>query len=104
MKKIELNYWFIKDNTIQISLMRFYIEITILKNNDSIYYKLEVIDNSKTELIFNFYTLEDAITFTEEIINSCYTIEEISTIYIEEFKKGKYQPLKNKSKKKIKKK
>ena len=81
MSRIELNHWFVKDNQISISLMRFYVRINILKNSDTIYYQLTVINSNREEVTINFYTIEDAITFTEQIINKCNNNEEIINKY-----------------------
>lgn len=35
MSRIELNHWYIKDNELSISLMKFYTKIKILKNDQT---------------------------------------------------------------------
>ena len=47
--KIELNHWFIKENEISISLIRLFVNINIIKNNNSISFLLTVIDEKKQE-------------------------------------------------------
>ena len=94
MNKINLNHWYINDNVLSISLLYYYVKITIYKNDDFIFYKLEVINNIKTELTFNFYSLEDAIIFTEETITKYLTTKEIIESYQEQFKQNKFKSLK----------
>ena len=79
MKKLELNHWFIKDNKLDISLMRFYVEINIKDNK----FKMKVYDSNQETILLNFNTLEEAITYTENIINNCRNIEEILDKYNE---------------------
>lgn len=87
MKRIDLDHWFVGDNKLSISLMKFFVRITICKNDDYIFYGLEVYDDNRVCLIFNFYSLEDAIKFTEEVIAKCFEKEEIINAYIEKFDK-----------------
>ena len=101
MKKIELNHWFVEDNELKISLMRYFIKISICQNNESIFYRLEVIKKSKTSLIFNFYSLSDAIRFTEETVKKCTKTSEIVEEYITRFEKVEFNPAKNNEKNKI---
>lgn len=76
MNKIELNHWYMNENELSISLMRFYTKIKILKNNQTVYYQLYINGKDNKELTLNFYTIEDAILFTEQIIaKSCNTNE-----------------------------
>lgn len=90
MKQITRNNWYIKDNDIKVSLFKFHVTISICKNNKNIYYSLKVIDRDRKELVFNFYTLEDAIAFTEETISNCHDLSEIVTKYEELFNKGSF--------------
>ena len=80
MKQIELDHWYMKDNELNISLMRFYASIKILNNSKFIYYQL-FIKGEKT-LTFNFYTLEDAMSFVENVVNRCNDTDEIVDKYI----------------------
>ena len=81
MSIIELNHWSVKDNELSISLMLFYIKITILKNDQTIYYQLFVKGHDEKELTFNFYTIEDAISFTEQVINKSKNSNEVLEKY-----------------------
>lgn len=85
MKNIELNHWYIKDNELSISLMRHHVSIRILRNDKNIFYQLVVIDSNRESLLFNFYTLEDAVRFTEDNISKCMDNKEILKQYKELF-------------------
>ena len=84
MEQIEKAYY-IKENQISISLMRFYVRIKICHNKEDLIFPLEVYSDSKLLLSFNFYNLEDAISFTQKVINKCRTKEEIGKKYKEMF-------------------
>lgn len=81
MNRIELNHWSMKDNELSISLMRFYTKIKILKNDQTIYYQLFVKGHGGKELTFNFYTIEDAISFAEQVINKSKDSSEVLKKY-----------------------
>ena len=91
MEKISLDHWFVGENTFNISLMRFCVSLQVRKNNKFIYIKMRVMDYDRHELEFNFYTLEDAIKFTEDVINKCYTTSEIVEQYQIMFKNNKFK-------------
>lgn len=94
MNKINLNHWYINENILSIALPHYYVKITTSKNDDFIFYKLEVINNSKIELTFNFYSLEDAIVFTETTIARLLTIKEIVESYQGQFRQNKFKLIK----------
>lgn len=81
MTRINLNHWFVKDNNLSISLMRFHVEIKTKKSQNNIYYSLKVINSNREEQTLDFYTLEEAIAFTETIINKSENINEIINEY-----------------------
>jgi hypothetical protein len=85
MRRINKNYWFVGPNEIKISLMRFYVEVEITKNDETIFYRLKVYVDGKVALIFYFASLEEAVRFTEEEIDKCYTTEDIIEIYKEDY-------------------
>ena len=90
MKKIALNHWLVVDNELSISLMRYFVKINICLNNEFIFYRLEVFKENRIILVFKFYTLSDAIQFTEEIIKESIETSEIVEQYNNRFKNGKY--------------
>ena len=100
MEKIELNHWYVKENELSISLMKFYVNIKISKNDEFIYYQLSIIENSNTELVFNFYTIEDAISFTEQVVANSFDINEVREKYILMFENNSFSnPYERKKKK-----
>ena len=104
MRRLELNHWNIKDNELSISLMRFYTSIKICKNDQFIFYNLFVKDNEDKTLSFNFYTLEDAILFTEKIIYLSHDTNEVLEKYILLFENKEFNgPNSNKNVKILKK-
>ena len=90
-----------KENELSISLMRFYTKIKILKNDQTIYYQLYVEGNQDKGLTFNFYTIEDAILFTEQIIAKSHDTNEILEKYISMFENEKFKSPYSKKKKMI---
>ncbi len=98
MKRIELDHWFVKENELTISLLRYYINIKIYQNDKEINYKLTVINSQNKKLIYIFNSLEKAIDFTENHINYCKTFEEI----IEQYNKynSKEEKIKRRTKRK----
>ena len=89
MSKIELNHWNINENTMSISLLRFHVKIIILTNNNFIYYRT-IINDEQKELTLNFYSIEDAVGFTEKVVNNCHDIKEIIEKYEEKFEKDDF--------------
>ena len=81
MARIELNHWFINNNELSISLIRFYISIKVLKSNQSIYCRLYIKGNDDEDLILDFCTIEDALLFTEKVINKCCDLNEVLEKY-----------------------
>lgn len=84
MNKIELNHWYLKENELRIALMRFHVKIKVLKNSQDIYFQL-TLNKGEEELVFNFNSLEDAVSFTEQIIDKCYSNQEVIERYTELF-------------------
>ena len=93
MIRLELNHWFINNNSISISLMRYFVEINIDYNDVNLFYRLIIRDSNKNELVFNFYSLEDAIWFTENVINKCESFKEIINEYENEFNNNRFKSL-----------
>ena len=83
MEELDSIRWFVKDNEISASLMRFYVQIDICKNDKNLFFPLKVCSDGQELLTFNFYTLEDAIGFTNNVVNKSWTAEEI----VEKYKK-----------------
>ena len=71
--------------------MRFYIDIEILIEDGELCYKLQIFDDNKVALTFIFETLENAMTFVEDVIgkNSSITLLDIKKTYDEQYGKSK---------------
>ena len=84
MPRFNLNHWFVNDNTINISLMRWYVGIKpIIENN--IISKCELVVRNGPEIYLNleFDNFEEAVVFIEDIINECHEVDEIVEKYYE---------------------
>lgn len=93
MARINKNHWFVGPKEISISLMRFYVGIEIMKDDVDVFYRLSVYKDNKVALVFDFYSLEDAVRFTEDEIDECYTIDDIVAIYKEDYPENKFVKL-----------
>ena len=80
MERIKLNHWFIKENELSISLMRYYVMVYPILCNNQVSYVLNVMDdeNNKT---FYFDTLEESVKFTEDVINNSNNIQQMIDEY-----------------------
>ena len=97
MNLIKLDHWFINDNELCISLMNYTVGIYITINDNELCYVLKIVDIKGDELVLNFDTIEDAISFTEDVIYYSSDIDSIEIkcngIYEDKVKKlerGKY--------------
>lgn len=80
MRKIKINNWFIKENSLNISLSKFYVGIEQEKDNSYILYFIDA-KGHNTPLAFN--NLEEAVMFTEDVINKLNHRREIIKKYLE---------------------
>ncbi len=94
MKQIEKDHWYVTDNKMGISLMWFYVDIK-LPSKDDPYYHLTVTDRNMEEEEYKFNTLEEAISFTENVVDTSFIPEQIKESY------EKMYVLKNKEVKEI---
>jgi len=83
MNYIKSNNWYVRENNLSISLMNFHVEIEGVIRNNILSYNLIVVQSEKVikEKSFMFKNLEDAITFTEDVIAECWTLSEINDEY-----------------------
>ena len=82
MYLITKNHWYTNENDKQISLMRFFVNIALNINQiDGVFFVVKISDSSQSTLELNFKTQEEAIIFTEDVIDKCFTLEEIITQY-----------------------
>jgi len=90
MNRIKLDHWYLDENQLSISLMNFYVSIEIcLDFNNMLYYKLNINDSKNNKLIIYFQTIEDAISFTEQIVANSLNLDEISNRYYLNFENNK---------------
>ena len=89
MHKMEKNSWFLNKNELNISLMRFHVNIKILKNSDFVFFIWTITDNERNKLSLNFNSLEDAISFTE-MINDKRNINEVIELYNKIFENNEF--------------
>ena len=82
MHTVELSNWYLQDNELTIPLMRFYVKIAVVTNENDIFYQLKVIDDDDINLTFNLNSLEEAILFTERVISKCCDSQEIIRNYL----------------------
>ena len=88
MERIKLNHWFIKENELSISLMRYYVMVYPISCNNQVSYVVNVMDDENNKTLY-FDTLEESVKFTEEVINSCNNIMEIINNYNDYLEKQK---------------
>ena len=88
MKNINKNNWYIQGNQAKISLMRLHASFNVCKNDESVFYQLIVNDNDMKTLTLNFYTLEDVISFVENVVSKCNSLDEVLTNYQQMFYDG----------------
>ena len=81
MKRIEKNNWFINDNALCISLMNFFVKIDSYVKDNFIYCELCVFNSKRSNLTFNFKSLEEAIYFAENDISNSFTFKEVIEKY-----------------------
>ena len=81
------NHLDIKDNTLGVSLLKYYVKVKIFVENSELLYKLRVYDEGVEKLVFIFKSLEDATTFISDVINADYyvTLEDIQVAYDEQY-------------------
>ena len=85
MRKIDLNYWFIGDNSLSISLFNFWVDINIKSSKNKVYTQLEIVDGNMERVVFDFTTLEEAVNFTENVISKYKSIQKIAIIYKDKY-------------------
>ena len=90
MEQMELKPY-VKDNQLSLSLLRFHVKINILSNSRCIYHQLTITDSERNTLTFNFYTLEDAIGFIQNIVNKSKDFNEIIHKYEEEYEHNNFK-------------
>ena len=89
------NNWYVDDNRLSTSLLRFYVDIKLFANRENNHHILRVVntDTEIKELSFEFTTLEDAIKFIENVVAKCWTFDDVLAGY-KEFSNEKKKVLK----------
>ena len=90
MPIMKLDYWFVKENELSISLTNFYVSIHFKEDCDNNTVQLTTYDENMEKINFTFLTLEDAIVFTEEKmknrLKSVDVIKDYQVYYEENFR------------------
>ena len=82
MNMIKNDHWFIHENELAISLMRFYVSIKLIDDDGKNVFLLRVSKgNAEKEISLKFDSLEDAIVFAEDVVDRCFTFDIIKEIY-----------------------
>lgn len=93
MCKINDNHWFAGKNSLNISYFNCYVQIIINSNEEKIYYEMEIKNNQDDSIFLEFYSLEDAISFTEKVVKNANSNKEVLEKYKEKLnKKELYLP------------
>ena len=88
MDRIELNHWFVGEDSLAISFWHFYVRINFVIHEEKIKYYMFVKDQNNISILFEFNDLSSAIRFAEDIINKSESLDNIITEY-KEIKKNK---------------
>ncbi|MBR3161619.1 MAG: hypothetical protein IKF19_04740 [Bacilli bacterium] len=86
MEKIDLNHWFIGDNSLSISFSNFWVDIEVRSINGIVYAQLKLLDSDMQTFAFDFVTLEAAVNFTENVINKYRNFQKVTVIYEDNYK------------------
>ena len=81
MNQIKLNHWYVNENELSILLMNFHVSLNRCKDIDSEFLRLTVTNSKMKSKLFAFDNLEQAISFTEDVISNCHTLNEILNQY-----------------------
>jgi len=81
MEKLLLNHWFINENNMSISLMRFHVSINTYVKDDKLSFVLVATNSNMDKLALSFDSLESAINFTECEITLCDNFNDIAEHY-----------------------
>ena len=77
--KMLVSHWYIMNNVRSISLLKYYVKIIPIEYDNS--YELTVYDREDNFCSFVFNDENDAIRFTEDVINDCENLDEIVLKY-----------------------
>ena len=80
MGRIKLGNWYVKENSLSILFMRFYVWIYPLVSGNKLSYAANIMDDDNNRTLY-FDDLDDAVAFTERVIKNANSIEEIMNEY-----------------------
>ena len=80
MKQIEKTNWYVSDNDVSISLMRFHAKYSIKKDDEHLVH-LTVTDKDMKKAVCKFDTIEEAVSFTENVVDNCMCLKDIYDAY-----------------------
>ena len=81
-RKIDPSRWYELDGKLRISLMRYFVEIDESEIDTNLY----IYNDCKVVLTLKFINTEQAMAFTEDVINNVYSLEDIMDGYKEYIK------------------
>ena len=79
--RMVLDHWFVGKDDISISLMRFHVRIKINTIDDRLYYSLTITNSDMKELNLVFYSLVEAVDFTENKVAKCSDFAQVLELY-----------------------
>ena len=93
MEIIENTRWFINDNRISRALMRFHVELKVLSEENNIKCILQITDSNLKSIIFNFDTIEESLSFIQNVVNKSLSLKEIQEKYRDIYKENKNEKI-----------
>ena len=79
MVNIKLNNWYVVDNKMSISLMRCFVMIDLVPNEETKRYEMIVFIGGVQNMKFYFDTVESAVSFTQDTIAKCVDLDTIKS-------------------------
>ena len=82
--RMNLDHWFTSENNLSISLWNFYGRINIVYDGEDVCFPITIYTENREQLEFDFYALDDAVSFVEGI-NKMFTKDEVMEYHKENF-------------------
>ena len=83
MEEFGKTRWFIKGNEISASLMHWYVSIDLSMNSNNRCIPLEIYSDGQKLLKLSFKTFEEAVGFTNNVVDKAWELQEIKDSYQE---------------------
>ena len=83
MEEFGKTRWFIKGNEISASLMHWYVSIDLSMNSNNCCIPLEIYSDGQKLLKLSFKTFEEAVGFTNNVVDKAWELQEIKDSYQE---------------------